>query len=182
MIYFYDSQETRFTSVTFRCSERHLVVIDAEGVALALLFFVVDDREEVTLAALRLLGLEPQPRQRLAYFVGVERRSTKTSVVEFLQEVARGDDLCVGVFFGLPYEGQQGLFAVVHLHESLVVFLDAHAFLACRLRLIAVAEQIDGLSVGTVVVDGVVIDGSLTPWVVSYNVCRPSGVSGTLSK
>jgi len=140
------------------CSEWHFVIVCGCGFPFARLLVVVDDREEVTLAALRLLGLEPQPRQRPAYFVGVERRSTKTSVVEFLQEVARGDDLYVGVFFGLPYEGQQGLLAVVHLHESLVVFLDAHAFLTCRLRLIAVAEQIDGLSVGTVVVDGVVID------------------------
>ena len=60
MIYFYDSQETRFTSVTFRCSERHLVVIDAEGVALALLFFIVDGRQVVALSAVSLLGLESQ--------------------------------------------------------------------------------------------------------------------------
>ena len=139
-------------------SEWHFVIVCGGGFTFARLLFVVDDREEVTLAALRLLGLEPQPRQRPAYFVGVERRSTKASVVEFLQDVARGDDLCVAVFFRLSYEGQQGLFAVVHLHESLVVFLDAHAFLACRLRLIAVAEEVDGLCIGTVVVDGVVID------------------------
>ena len=63
------------------CSEWHFVIVCGGGFTFARLLVVVDDREEVALSAVSLLGLEPQPRQRPAYFVGVERRSTEASVL-----------------------------------------------------------------------------------------------------